>query len=44
MDRSVKSLDSKLTIPMDMATELMTQIAKLEATAMKMPASWRTSR
>ena len=30
VDRSVKSLDSKLTIPMDMATEFMTQIAKLE--------------
>ena len=26
----MKSLDSKLTIPMDMATEFMTQIAKLE--------------
>ncbi|MEP8718595.1 YdgA family protein [Enterobacter hormaechei] len=30
VDRSMKSLDSKLTIPMDMATEFMTQIAKLE--------------
>jgi len=30
VDRGVKSLDSKLTIPMDMATEFMTQIAKLE--------------
>ncbi|MBM3070923.1 YdgA family protein [Lelliottia sp. RWM.1] len=30
VDRSVKSLDSKLTIPMDMATEFMTQVAKLE--------------
>ncbi|MGS2873333.1 YdgA family protein [Enterobacter huaxiensis] len=30
VDRSVKSLDSKLVIPMDMATEFMTQIAKLE--------------
>ncbi|WP_312996337.1 YdgA family protein [Leclercia sp.] len=30
VDRSVKSLESKLTIPMDMATEFMTQIAKLE--------------
>ncbi|MDH6632872.1 UNVERIFIED_ORG: uncharacterized protein YdgA (DUF945 family) [Lelliottia amnigena] len=30
VDRSVKSIDSKLTIPMDMATEFMTQIAKLE--------------
>ena len=30
VDRSVKSLDSKLTIPVDMATEFMTQIAKLE--------------
>lgn len=30
MDRSVKSLDAKLTIPVDMATEFMTQIAKLE--------------
>jgi uncharacterized protein YdgA (DUF945 family) len=30
VDRTVKSLDSKLTIPMDMATELMTQVAKLE--------------
>lgn len=30
VDRSVKSLDSKLVIPMDMATELMTQVAKLE--------------
>lgn len=30
VDRSVKSLDSKLAIPVDMATEFMTQIAKLE--------------
>lgn len=30
VDRSVKSLDAKLTIPMDMAVEFMTQIAKLE--------------
>ena len=30
LDRSVKSLDAKLTIPVDMATELMTQVAKLE--------------
>lgn len=30
VDRSVKSLDAKLTIPVDMATEFMTQIAKLE--------------
>lgn len=30
VDRSVKSIDSKLTIPVDMATEFMTQIAKLE--------------
>lgn len=30
MDRSVKSLDAKLTIPVDMATEFMTQIAKIE--------------
>lgn len=30
VDRTVKSLDSKLTIPMDMATELMTQVARLE--------------
>ncbi|MBB1201042.1 DUF945 domain-containing protein [Enterobacteriaceae bacterium 89] len=30
IDRSVKSLDSKLVIPMDMATELMTQVARLE--------------
>jgi uncharacterized protein YdgA (DUF945 family) len=30
VDRSVKSLDAKLTIPMDMATELMTQVARLE--------------
>lgn len=30
VDRSVKSLDAKLSIPMDMATEFMTQIAKLE--------------
>ena len=30
VDRSVKSLESKLTIPVDMATEFMTQIAKLE--------------
>lgn len=30
VDRSVKSLESKLTIPMDMATEFMTQIAKLQ--------------
>ncbi len=30
VDRNVKSLDSKLTIPVDMATEFMTQIAKLE--------------
>lgn len=30
VDRSVKSLDSKLVIPMDMATELMTQVAKME--------------
>ncbi|MRS16028.1 DUF945 family protein [Enterobacteriaceae bacterium RIT691] len=30
VDRSVKSLDSKLVIPMDMATELMTQVARLE--------------
>ncbi|MEO3739105.1 YdgA family protein [Kosakonia oryzendophytica] len=30
VDRNVKSLDSKLTIPVDMATEFMTQVAKLE--------------
>lgn len=30
LDRYVKSLDSKLVIPMDMATELMTQVAQLE--------------
>ena len=30
VDRSVKSLDAKLTIPVDMATEFMTQIAKIE--------------
>lgn len=30
VDRSVKSLDSKLIIPMDMATELMTQVARIE--------------
>ena len=30
VDRSVKSLDAKLTIPVDMATEFMTQIARLE--------------
>ncbi|MCE9993477.1 YdgA family protein [Enterobacter asburiae] len=30
LDRSVKSLDGKLAIPVDMATEFMTQIAKLE--------------
>lgn len=30
LDRYVKSLDGKLVIPMDMATELMTQIAQLE--------------
>jgi len=30
VDRSIKSIDSKLTIPVDMATELMTQVAKLE--------------
>lgn len=30
VDRSVKSLDAKLSIPVDMATEFMTQIAKLE--------------
>ncbi|MEJ8325842.1 MULTISPECIES: YdgA family protein [Kosakonia] len=30
VDRTVKSLDSKLTIPLDMATEMMTQVAKLE--------------
>lgn len=30
VDRNVKSLDSKLTIPMDMAVEFMTQVAKLE--------------
>jgi uncharacterized protein YdgA (DUF945 family) len=30
VDKNVKSLDSKLTIPMDMAVEFMTQIAKLE--------------
>jgi len=30
VDRSVKSLDSKLTIPVVMATEFMTRIAKLE--------------
>ncbi|EAM6530669.1 DUF945 domain-containing protein [Salmonella enterica] len=30
VDRSVKSLDAKLAIPMDMAVEFMTQIAKLE--------------
>ena len=29
-DRGVKSLDAKLTIPMEMATELMTQVARLE--------------
>lgn len=30
VDRGVKSLDAKLSIPMDMATELMTQVARLE--------------
>lgn len=30
LDRVVKSLDSKLVIPVDMATELMTQVAQLE--------------
>lgn len=30
LDRYVKSLDSRLVIPMDMATELMTQVAQLE--------------
>lgn len=30
VDRSVKSLESKLVIPMDMATAFMTQIARLE--------------
>ena len=30
VDNSVKSLDSKLTIPMDMATEMMTQVARIE--------------
>lgn len=30
VDRVVKSLDSKLVIPMDMATELMTKVAQLE--------------
>ncbi|EFD1086714.1 DUF945 domain-containing protein [Escherichia coli] len=30
VDRSVKSLDAKLTIPVDMATEFITQVAKLE--------------
>ncbi|PUW63061.1 YdgA family protein, partial [Cronobacter sakazakii] len=30
LDRVVKSLDSKLVIPVDMATEMMTQVAKLE--------------
>lgn len=30
VDRSVKSLDAKLAIPVDMATEFMTQIAKIE--------------
>ena len=30
IDRSVKSLDGKLVIPMDMATEFMTQVARLE--------------
>lgn len=30
VDRSVKSLDAKLVIPMDMATEFMTQVARLE--------------
>ncbi|MFC6122060.1 YdgA family protein [Phytobacter sp. SCO41] len=30
VDKNVKSLDSKLTIPMDMAVEFMTQVAKLE--------------
>ena len=30
VDRNVKSLDSKLSIPMDMAIEFMTQVAKLE--------------
>ena len=29
-DPAVKSLDAKLTIPVDMATEFMTQVAKLE--------------
>ena len=30
VDRSVKSLDSKLSIPVDMATEFMTQVGKLQ--------------
>ncbi|ROP61973.1 uncharacterized protein YdgA (DUF945 family) [Enterobacter sp. BIGb0383] len=39
IDRSVKSLDSKLTIPAAMATQLMTQVAQLEGRDSKSAAS-----
>ncbi len=44
MDRSVKSLDAKLTIPVDMATELMTQVAKLEGYQEDQAKNWRNSK
>ncbi len=45
VDRSVKSLDAKLTIPVDMATEFMTQVAKLEGLIRKIKRkNWRNSK
>lgn len=44
VDRSVKSLDAKLTIPVDMATELMTQVAKLEGYQEDQAKNWRNSK
>jgi uncharacterized protein YdgA (DUF945 family) len=41
VDRSVKSLDGKLVIPVDMATEFMTQIAGLEGYSRPMPQAGR---
>lgn len=44
VDRSVKSLDAKLTIPVDMATEFMTQVAKLEGYQEDQAKNWRNSK
>ncbi len=40
----MKSLDAKLAIPMDMAVEFMTQIAKLEGYQQDDAENWQNSR